>query len=128
MIKYLLKEGGIKNRETGASIPLDESNRHYREYLEWCEGNTPIPIQPSPYHKLVDDIWVENKEIHWQDIRLERNILLVTSDWTQLADLPLWARQKLSAFRKYRQALRDIPQDFEEPSDIIWPKLPNHGE
>ena len=29
---------------TTLSIPLEESNRHYQEYLEWLsEGNTPEP-------------------------------------------------------------------------------------
>jgi hypothetical protein len=58
MIKYMLTEGGIKDRETGACIPIAEGNHHYHEYLEWVEeGNTPIPEQPSPYHELIDDAW-----------------------------------------------------------------------
>ena len=28
----------------GASIPMDENNRDYQEYLKWVEaGNTPLP-------------------------------------------------------------------------------------
>ena len=34
---------GIKNGQVWC-IPLDPSNRHYQEYLEWvAEGNTPLP-------------------------------------------------------------------------------------
>jgi len=33
---------GIFNNETKESIPLDEANTDYQEYLEWLdEGNTP---------------------------------------------------------------------------------------
>ena len=29
-----------------ASIPMDENNRHYQEYLEWlAEGNEPLLIK-----------------------------------------------------------------------------------
>ena len=59
MIKYVLTERGIQDRETRASIPIAEDNRHYQEYLEWvAEGNTPVPVQPDGDHELVDDAWV----------------------------------------------------------------------
>jgi len=63
MIKYALTEGSIKDNETGAFIPFAEGNRHYQEYLQWVkEGNTPIPKQPSQFHKLVNDEWVLDSE------------------------------------------------------------------
>ena len=59
MIKYVLKEDGIQDRETGASIPIAEGNRHYQEYLEWvAEGNIAVPVQPDVDHELIDDVWV----------------------------------------------------------------------
>ena len=34
--------------KTRKSIPLDEDNMDYREYLEWvAEGNTPDPYDPK---------------------------------------------------------------------------------
>ena len=61
---YILMEGAIKCQATGGSIPKVTGNRHYREYLAWLEeGNTPIPIQPSPYHELIDNEWVEDTEL-----------------------------------------------------------------
>jgi len=63
MIKYLLTDGGIRDQETGACIPIAEGNRHYQEYLEWIEnGNIPIMKQPSVFHELVNNEWVLNKD------------------------------------------------------------------
>lgn len=53
-------------------------------------------------------------------IRKDRNALLASSDWTQVADAPvdktLWAT--------YRQALRDISSQSGFPLNVIWPEQP----
>ena len=40
----------IKDNGTELSIPFDEANRDYQEYLEWvAEGNEPEPAdEPAP--------------------------------------------------------------------------------
>jgi hypothetical protein len=53
--------------------------------------------------------------------RAARNTLLSASDWTQLAD----ARTNSDAWKVYRQALRDVPQQAGFPLDIDWPELPS---
>lgn len=54
--------------------------------------------------------------------RMERDELLRSTDWTQMADAPLTAAQK-TAMGMYRQALRDLPSLPGFP-DITWPTLP----
>lgn len=54
--------------------------------------------------------------------RANRNGLLLASDWTQLPDVPAWVN--VDAWRTYRQALRDVPQQPEFPSKIVWPEKP----
>ncbi len=40
---------GILDTETGANIPIAESNRHYQKYQEWLSaGNAPDPADPEP--------------------------------------------------------------------------------
>ena len=52
------------------------------------------------------------------NMRVIRNSLLVTSDWTQLPDVP----QKIKdSWAVYRQALRDVPQQTGFPKNITWP-------
>jgi hypothetical protein len=59
-----------------------------------------------------------------------RNELLIQSDWTQLPDVQLSEEQKES-WRIYRQHLRDLPEDVEDPKPLVldmnhpdWPVAP----
>ena len=51
----------------------------------------------------------------------QRTMLLVTTDWTQLPDVPLATKE---AWATYRQALRDITDQPGYPTDIEWPVSP----
>lgn len=59
----------------------------------------------------------------WEPVKMRRNALLADCDWTQVADVVLSLEEK-AAWQEYRQALRDIPQTFANPEDVIWPVLP----
>lgn len=61
--------------------------------------------------------------ITWPQIKANRNRLLVESDWTQLHDTVLSSEER-AAWQAYRQALRDIPQNFKSPEEVIWPEKP----
>lgn len=56
----------------------------------------------------------------WERIRIWRDKQLAASDFSQLPDSPcdknLWA--------EYRQALRDLPQQNENPKKIVFPNKP----
>jgi len=56
----------------------------------------------------------------WESVRYERDKFLAQSDWTQLAD----SSADKSAWASYRQQLRDIPQNFQIPEDVVWPTKP----
>jgi len=53
-------------------------------------------------------------------IRYRRNQLLTQTDWTQLADSAMSDDQK-TAWRNYRQALRDFPATC-NPYNPVWPE------
>jgi hypothetical protein len=59
----------------------------------------------------------------WSLIRMYRAGLLTQTDWTQLGDAPFTAEQK-DAWTAYRQALRDIPQDYGNPDAAMFPEMP----
>jgi hypothetical protein len=54
------------------------------------------------------------------DIRSERDVLLASTDWTQVIDAPV----DQAAWATYRQTLRDLPQQVGFPTAIVWPVKP----
>lgn len=55
-----------------------------------------------------------------EQIRQQRDILLLKTDWTQLPDAPLTTEQK-TAWAVYRQELRDITKQAGFPNEINFP-------
>jgi hypothetical protein len=58
--------------------------------------------------------------VTWEIIRLKRNKLLDESDYTQVAD---FGGDK-QAWTNYRQLLRDLPQTYKTPEEVVWPVKP----
>lgn len=58
--------------------------------------------------------------------RAQRDKLLEDTDWTQVLDAPIDTETR-EAYRVYRQALRDVPQQDGFPDTIIWPTRPVTG-
>jgi len=57
----------------------------------------------------------------WSELREERDVRLSSSDWTQVPDAPV-DRQ---AWAVYRQQLRDLPDNTEDPRNTVWPVKPD---
>ena len=90
-------------------IPKNTANRFYLAFLEEQEKGEAVlvPYVPPPPT--------------WEIIKGQRNSYLQESDWTDLPNTPLSNKQ---AWLNYRQALRDIPQNFANPEDVVWPTKP----
>ncbi|NUX58651.1 tail fiber assembly protein [Paraburkholderia youngii] len=56
--------------------------------------------------------------------RDQRDYLLRQSDWTQAADVPDAVKAQADAWRAYREALRNLPQQTGFPAAITWPDRP----
>jgi hypothetical protein len=76
------------------------------------DGGTPIP----PPRDI---------EAEWAAVRAKRNELLAESDVYVMPDrwMIMQEEEKL-AWATYREALRDIPQNFDDPADVVWPVKP----
>lgn len=66
--------------------------------------------------------WTE-PTVSIDDLRVERDALLSSSDFTQLADSPLTDEQK-NAWVTYRQQLRDLPGSYVPVTEPEWPIQP----
>lgn len=76
---------------------------------------------PKPTKKTLDDLWVQvQHDVKWDGVRAERDRRLAACDWTQVADAPVDA----AAWARYRQELRDIPQNWNDPDLVEWPEEP----
>ena len=69
------------------------------------------------------EVTVEDIHITAEEARAKRDKLLADTDWTQVLDAPIDAETR-EAYRVYRQALRDIPEQEGFPGTITWPELP----
>tara|TARA_B100002019_G_C21170899_1_gene548380 strand:+ start:709 stop:990 length:282 start_codon:yes stop_codon:yes gene_type:complete len=59
-------------------------------------------------------------DMNW--LRGERDRKIAATDWTQLPDVPEETR---TAWQAYRQALRDVPQNYTNMLDVVWPTEPS---
>jgi tail assembly chaperone len=57
----------------------------------------------------------------WMLLRSDRDAALAASDWTQLPDVPAATAK---AWAAYRQTLRDLPANTDDPAAPPWPKPP----
>ena len=62
------------------------------------------------------------RDVTWSEIRNHREQLLEESDWRAVKD-----RVLPNEWKDYRQALRDLPQNFDSANDAAdnWPVMPD---
>ena len=61
-------------------------------------------------------------DVTWEEVRGARDRALADSDWTAVKD-----RTMSQAWKDYRTALRDLPQDYDSANDAAdnWPVMPD---
>jgi hypothetical protein len=74
--------------------------------------------------QLAEEELREASRDYWKEFRNERDFLLSQSDWTQGNDSPLNLQQK-QEWVVYRQVLRDLPENTNDPKNPEWPSLPS---
>ena len=72
-----------------------------------------IIYQPAP---------IETSEVLYE-LRIQRDLMLKSTDWTQIPDAPL-TDEKKAQYRAYRQALRDLPSKYDTITDIAEVNFP----
>ena len=93
-------------------------NDNLYETLRWLSS------EPMPSQQELDAAWPAVRDAaKWDAVRVERDRLLAASDWTRMDDAPLDDEAR-AGWAAYRQALRDVPQTFDDPDAVVWPQEP----
>jgi len=94
----------------GMSIPADTANRHYSAMLrEVADGKATVEYYAGSAREAADTLAeVANTERSWRDAELAKTDI----DIYKLEDAGLDA----TAYRAYRMALRDYPQQSDFPN------------
>lgn len=84
-----------------------------------------LPPKPDGFYSFdyTNKIWKFNEEESKKYIKKQRQMLLLSSDWTQLPNNPLTSEQQ-AAWATYRQQLRDITSQSGYPTNVVWPIQP----
>ena len=121
-IYFSVGRRGFYNTEAGVPIPEDAieiTEDQYKNFL--FAMNTQNKILALDENGQLTLKPRKNDPISWEMIRQKRNRILSQSDYTQMPD---WPGDKTS-WKKYRQELRDIPQNFADTDKVVWPKAPS---
>ena len=86
--------------------------------IEWTDTVHTKPTEEEINAKILEIKLAQPMQL----LRVERNKLLIATDWTQTPDIPESIRTKWAS---YRQALRDLPATTSDPSNPTWPTKPS---
>ena len=108
-------------------IMIGETPINISEYYVVDNKLVALPKKPDSNEYWIFDYgikgWIANIGIASNNVKLKREVLLASSDWTQLSNNPL-TEEKQIAWSIYRQELRDITKQLGYPTDLIWPVKP----
>jgi hypothetical protein len=97
----------------------------YDPEMFWVVDGVPkeIPSRTDEFSTFNPDLWVWEVDLdyYWANLKNDRNRLLAASDWTQVPDAPV----DQAAWATYRQQLRDLPANTEDPANPVWPIQPS---
>ena len=105
---------------------------HQGQWFGWSDSKDKVysnlVIHDDQYSKptnasLESGLVQAQDDFDWQGVRRERDTMLRDSDKIMLPDYPI-QDPALEAWEVYRQALRDIPQDYDDADDVVYPEEP----
>ena len=96
----------------------DQLTEKLASVAPYIEENTVYTIAVEP---LTPEEIEANTQSKWAKVRIQRDNLLSSCDWTQLPDVNI---PNKADWATYRQSLRDIT-DQTDPYNIVWPTDPN---
>lgn len=124
---YLLSDDEIKQY---GWLPVEtiSDEKEIQESVEYVIEENVVKEIITTRDKTQEEIEAENQtqlELKWHSVRFKRNNLLNESDLSIVSDK--WEQMDSDTkvlWSNYRKQLRDIPQVYSNPDDVIWPSKP----
>lgn len=113
-----LLQAGLHIAGVSVGIHTDKSTWD----IQWIDQPSAQDIATAETILQACDPAAEDVAEQWRLLRIERNMRLAQTDWSQLSDVSLTSEQA-ETYRAYRQALRDLPSHTGDPSSPNWPTL-----
>lgn len=125
------KEGGnhdianvVWNTQTTYSKGTDVTGKD----VIWNEDAQLYTVSPFTIPSLseCETYWNDTRkyEKYIRILRQKRNILISKTDYLATIDYPHTSESKKQEWLDYRQALRDLPANTEDPENPVWPTPP----
>ena len=133
VLQYPYSFGNLRMDFPNVSFPEDANDDSINYFRVYRVQQTERPVYDDTVYTLVDSVelvnekWLQkwivenvNEELALFNARRKRDRLLSETDWMALFDNVLTAE-----WAAYRQALREVPQQFGFPFEIDWPVKPS---
>lgn len=120
---FNLENKGFYDSKSGVPVPDNAIKITEAQYVAFLTGLN----RDQKDLELIDGelTLVDRKEtVSWEYIRAKRNKLLNNSDFKIMPDYP----SDKEAWMKYRQELRDLPQTYTDPNEVVWPISPDESK
>ena len=81
----------------------------------------PLTAEEEAAQDATEAAWAAGADDRsWAELRSRRDELLSETDWQASSDVTMTAEQSA-----YRQQLRDLPANTEDPDNVTWPTKPS---
>jgi len=106
---------------------------HKGQWFGWSDSKdkvySNIVIHDDQYSKptkasLESGLVQAKDDFDWQDVRNKRDAMLRDSDRVMLSDYPIHEVGRTD-WVDYRKELRDIPEDYANADDVVYPNEPS---
>jgi hypothetical protein len=129
---------GVVDTQVVVEVALyQDDNNNWKSYKVYDRQVVPSTDQylqkvvDKETPEVIDGVWTMfdivdlTDDEQWILIREKRDWLLETSDYTHATDNPTQlSTDAKKIWATYRQSLRDLPADFTNPNDVVYPDVP----
>lgn len=118
----LLHDGTVFNDASKEHCSIGQDQMWLQIPSEVASGNCKVHEAEDGTLSLADGS-ADKSSPAWDKMRAERNARLAACDWAVLTDADLTTAQK-NAWKAYRTALRDLPENTIDPEQVQYPERP----